>query len=714
MASLPPWTRLVNIACLAVLAASLSFTEHFVPSDGAAEDRFGYSVAIDGSTVVVGAPFDDDEGVDSGSVYVLDSETGQETRKLTASDGTYYESFGYSVAIDGSRIVVGNHWDGDNGFASGSVYVFDRTTGDQTLKLLASDGEMYDWFGYSVAVSGSTIVVGAPFENEKAYASGSVYVFDSVTGQETFKLSPSDGATFDEFGRSVAIDGSRVVVGAPRDGDKGDNSGSVYVFDSVTGQRTFKLTASDGAANDEFGRSVAIDGSTVVVGAPLDDDEGVDSGSVYVFDSETGQEIRKLTASDGAANDEFGRSVAIDGSRVVVGSPLDDDEGADSGSMYVFDRTTGQPTFKLTASDGAPDEWFGYSVAVSGSNVVVGAPVGGASINSGSVYLVTKCSNVFTSNAQLREAVDAWIANETDATRCYGQINDWDVSAVTDFSRVFQLKHDFNSNISNWNVGSGTSFRHMFHGARKFNQPIGDWDVSKGTDFGIMFTDAETFNHDIGDWDVGKGTDFRVMFKYADAFNQDIGSWEVGNGTDFVFMFEGCPIDQDLRGWDVSANAALTGMFKGARKMLLRGFYETPTPEQFTASSPPHASPPPPPPSSPPPPSPPPPSPPPPSPSPPPPSPVATAAVATAARVAAAAAAVLATAAVATAAVATAAVAVATAAVALATAAVATAAVAVATAAVALATAAVATAAVAPAVAPAVAAASMCPRIHGL
>ncbi|CAK0870067.1 unnamed protein product [Prorocentrum cordatum] len=154
------------------------------------------------------------------------------------------------------------------------------------------------------------------------------------------------GPRTDLFGFSVAVssDGARVVVGAYYDDDQGSNSGSVHVFDGTTGARLLKLVASDGAEGDRFGLSVAVssDGARVVVGAYYDDDQGTRSGSVYVFDGTTGERLLKLVASDGAEGDLFGRSVAAssDGARVVVGaSEADNDDGSESGSAYVFDGT---------------------------------------------------------------------------------------------------------------------------------------------------------------------------------------------------------------------------------------------------------------------------------------------------------------------------------------------------------------------------------------
>jgi len=185
--------------------------------------------------------------------------------------------------------------------------------------------------------------------------------------QET-KLTASDAAASDVFGRSVAISGNTALVGASGDDDDDDdtNSGSAYLFDITTGNQLFKLTASDAAALDFFGSSVAISGNTALVGAFGDDDGGSRSGSAYLFDITTGNQLFKLTASDAAAFDLFGKSVAISGNTALVGAN-GDDAGPGSGSAYLFDITTGNQLAKLTASDAAALDFFGWQSAATRS-----------------------------------------------------------------------------------------------------------------------------------------------------------------------------------------------------------------------------------------------------------------------------------------------------------------------------------------------------------
>ncbi len=227
------------------------------------------------------------------------------------------------------------------------------------------------------------------------------YLLLRQAGFDESKLTAFDGAAFERFGTSVAISGDTVVVGAYVDDDNGNNSGSAYIYErNARGKLVLveKIVASDGAAGDHFGYSVAISGDTVVVGANLDDDNGSSSGSAYIFDRNEGGpdnwgEVTKIVASDGAISDQFGKSVAISENTVVVGAFEDDDNGNRSGSAYIFERNEGGPdnwgeVTKILPSNGAAEDRFGVSVAISGDTVVVGAYRSDArGSDSGSAYI---------------------------------------------------------------------------------------------------------------------------------------------------------------------------------------------------------------------------------------------------------------------------------------------------------------------------------------
>lgn len=373
------------------LAESLDTEILLIASDGAEEDQLGQAVAISGNVAIIGADRDDDHGANSGSAYLFDATTGNQLFKLTASDGMKSDAFGHSVAIDGNLALIGAISDDDEiaGHNAGSAYLFDVTTGNQLMKLTASDAGQLDQFGHGVAISGNRMVIGSYLNDDAGANSGSAYIFDTSTGEELYKLTASDAAEGDWFGYWIAIQGNIAVVGARRDDDGGFNSGSAYVFDVTTGEELFKLTASDAGAIAEFGYSAAIDGDRVVIGAFGASDKGYKTGSAYVFDLTTGKELYKLSASDGERGDEFGYAVGISGNLVVVGAFGDDDVGDASGSAYVYDLTFGDEVLKLNASDATTRDEFGTAVGISGNVVVSGAWLNDANgTNVGQAYLI--------------------------------------------------------------------------------------------------------------------------------------------------------------------------------------------------------------------------------------------------------------------------------------------------------------------------------------
>jgi hypothetical protein len=311
-----------------------------------------------------------------------------ETAKIIASDAAINDWFGISVAIYQNYSVIGAR---DDDFERGSAYVFkhDGNSWIQEQKLLASDGEVGDWFGISVAIYGDFVFVGADADdNENGLNAGSVYVFkhEGSTWILQDKLVASDGIANDYFGRYVSIDENYAIIGAYYDDDI---AGSAYVFKRAGNEWTEeeKLTASDRAPGDYFGVSTSIEGDYAIIGAYREDnDNGIDAGSVYVFKrtSRGWLEETKLLASDGISGDRFGISTSIDDTYLVIGSYYDDGY---TGSAYVFNKTsTGWvEENKLIALDGEINDFFGRSVSIYRDSILVGA--WGDTSYSGSAYI---------------------------------------------------------------------------------------------------------------------------------------------------------------------------------------------------------------------------------------------------------------------------------------------------------------------------------------
>ena len=372
---------LVLTSATATRAQSI-FERKLTASDASSDDHFGLAVGISGNTAVVGARGADSAVFDEGSAYLFDVHTGAELFKLAAADLLPGDGFGRSAAISGDAVIVGAPARPNR---PGSAYLFDVASGQERFRLTPSDGLLVREFGGSVGISGNTAIVGTHPDAADNNGFGVAYLFDVTTGQERLRLTPDGDVPLSEFSYAVAISGNTAIVGA-RGGDV-SRSGSAFLFDVHTGRQLFKLTPSDGRANDVFGEAVAISGNTAIVGAALHGEAGNETGAAYLFDVTTGEQLFKLTASDGAQGDEFGWSVAIDGNTALVGAYLDDDDGNLSGAAYLFDVITGQELLKLTASDAAEGDYFG-TVGISGNVSIVGAHRDDdAGSSSGSAYL---------------------------------------------------------------------------------------------------------------------------------------------------------------------------------------------------------------------------------------------------------------------------------------------------------------------------------------
>jgi len=305
-------------------------------------------------------------------------------QKLIAGDSGAGDDFGWSVSLSGDTVLIGAYLDDDNGADSGSAYVYTRTAGTwtQQAKLLAGDGAEGDYFGYSVVLAGDTALIGAWGDDDNGGNSGSAYVFirTGTTWTQQAKLLASDGAVEDHFGCSVSLAGNTALIGAEQDDDNGELSGSVYVFTrtGTTWVQQQKLLPLDGQEGGFFGYSISLDKNTALIGATGYDYNGaMDSGCVYVFTrtSTIWTQQAKLLSSDISEADNFGVSVSLNGNTALIGAETNDN-GVNSGSAYVFIRTgtTWTQQRKLLASDSAADKFFGYSVSLSGDIALIGAP----------------------------------------------------------------------------------------------------------------------------------------------------------------------------------------------------------------------------------------------------------------------------------------------------------------------------------------------------
>lgn len=338
-------------------------------SDGESDNAFGYSVSLDGEYALIGAYLSHNH---MGSAYVYKGyeSTWIEQDILTASDGEFLDNFGYTVSIDGDYALIGSYRDDD---FKGAAYVFKREGSNwiEQDKLTASDAEEMDLFGYSVSIDGDYALIGALMDDDYI---GSAYVFkrDGSTWIEEDKLVASNGENGDIFGCSVSLDGDYALIGAA-EGNYYRGYAFVFKRDGSSWVQEFILTAPDGGSDDNFGRSVSLDGEYALIGAWKNDHA---KGAAYVFKREGSIWLDKAKLTDlyGEIKDYFGASVSLDGEYALIGSFGDE---SDTGSACVFKRDgeTWYQEDKFCASDGEPDDVFGLSVSLDGDYALIGAYV---------------------------------------------------------------------------------------------------------------------------------------------------------------------------------------------------------------------------------------------------------------------------------------------------------------------------------------------------
>ena len=459
---------------------------NILASDGQAGDYFGRSVAVSGNVMVIGADHNDDKGNESGSAYVFrfNGLNWIEETKLLPAEGAPEQAFGSSVTVSGNIALIGARRDDENGDNSGSAYIFrfDGSKWIEETKLLPSDGTSGDEFGSSVAISGDLAIVGAEWKDLVGPDMGAAYVFrfDGANWNQEKQLLPTDLASthHDHFGYSVAISGESALIGAPYHEGTGNNSGLVYAyrFDGSDWIEEARLLPADIAAGDFFGISVAISRNVAVMGASSNGAMGV-TGSAYVyrFNGSNWLEETKLLPSDGAADDMFGWSVSASSETLVIGARDDDDNGSKSGSAYVFNFNGANwiEEAKLIPTDGAAGDWFGNTLAIEGNEVVIGAYNNDDNgDNSGSAYIF-KINNSSWSEIESSTENDGtylWAIEEPTSSRCRIRITSLSNPSVFDTSdRNFNIiKEPY---VSNLTPTSG---------------PPGTYMIIEGQDFGIL------------------------------------------------------------------------------------------------------------------------------------------------------------------------------------------------------------------------------------
>ncbi|CAM4134439.1 FG-GAP repeat protein [Pseudoalteromonas ostreae] len=379
------------LCCFTVIVTCQSNAKQhkLLADDAKAEDHFGFSVAIDGTTALVGAfKADVNNNQDSGAAYVysLGATGWQQQAKLVAAPAYTEDTLGGNVALKNNLAMLGASQRDGKSKDSGAVFAFEKDANlwSQKQILTANDAKSGDAFGQSIALTERFLVIGAPHSDAPLKDSGAAYLYvrDNNSWQFQAKLTAKDGAEGDLFGISVAIDGDTVLVGADLNDEKAEKAGAVYayVFNGKQWHQQAKLMAKDGANTDIFGVRVALSGDTALISARRDDIEGVgtDAGSAYIFERTKGiwTQAQKLVAPDGKADDRFARGVALNKDTALISAMHHDENGQNAGALYVFKKQLGQWRYasKIVATGGLPEDRFGWNVALTDNTAIIAAP----------------------------------------------------------------------------------------------------------------------------------------------------------------------------------------------------------------------------------------------------------------------------------------------------------------------------------------------------
>ena len=396
-------SSMMTFALCTSMAAGGIFGESaiLIASDAAENDRFGSNICISGDLAAVASTKNDDQGDDSGSVYLFHRQsdnTWLETAKLIPEDISTNDKFGSGISIDGDRMIIGAQYAMNNGSRCGCTYIYERQSDGtwlQQAKMVPWDGEGQDNFGDEVCLQGDLAIISNPRDDSN---SGSVRIHERQadgTWPETGRLDLGNGEPGQFFGQSISISGNALLVGA---GGVGEFTGAAYYYvRQADGQWLLEevFMADDGDPGDQFGTSVHLHAGRAVIGAFKDSDQASFGGSAYVFECIPGGgwgQFAKLTAPATATEDYFGRCVRVLGNRILVGAEGQDVAANNGGALYSFRHQldgTWTHTATMTSSDASSGDLFGRSFDLMGTRVIAGSYVNDTSAgsNAGAAYI---------------------------------------------------------------------------------------------------------------------------------------------------------------------------------------------------------------------------------------------------------------------------------------------------------------------------------------
>ncbi len=399
----------------------------------ATDDAFGVGLAMNDQYIAVGSYRDDVSVGHDGRVYLYSANTGAYVRTILGPDPQDNGSFGRSIALEGDLMLVGSPVDGQPGVGTpGAGYLFNPNTGAQIAYFLAEIRSPGDRIGESVALQQPLALLGSPGNDDNGPSTGAVHAFLTNLLFQLTTIYPDTPIIDERFGASVAIDGDFIVVGAPGSSTSGSLTGSVYVFDVNSGAQLHRIVPAGSAAGDFVGTSVDVQDGVIAIGAPFHDAPGMSGvGIVYTYNAASGTLINTFNPPMPSVLQQFGTSVALDGSRLVVGAPYTYANTPFEGSVYVFDNGTVEEVNVFSIPDG---QTFGRHVAASGGRTVASGP--GLDPNEGYAALIERFCDADINADGVRDFFDvsAFLKLSFDYNGD-GVFNFFDVSAfLTDFN----------------------------------------------------------------------------------------------------------------------------------------------------------------------------------------------------------------------------------------------------------------------------------------
>tara|TARA_R110000744_G_scaffold116348_9_gene217571 strand:- start:2359 stop:3798 length:1440 start_codon:yes stop_codon:yes gene_type:complete len=374
---------LIRTCCLALCSYITSISVAQIVSDSAIlydlrmqnGNEFGHAMAIDGDLIVASGVRARATGSNfpTGVVYVIDSSTNLIVSELFPPEHKYESLFGWSVDIDGNLVVVGARDSDTRGNLAGSAYLFNGNTGDLLFELIPSISEDLDKFGTSVAISDGLIAIGS---RRSLNDHGRVHLFSAFTGEELLILHSPNPSPNDIFGGAVEFHDDFLAVGSAGSDVVLENAGAVYVFSTTNFELIHTVTPSD--FDLEFGRgfgvAISAHSGIMAVSAIFDHDQRSRSGAVYLYDIQSGNELRKIKSETPLEGQHFGISIHLSKDMLVVGA-RDNYFGHNSGIVYMMSRHSGKQLARLAPDDGRQEYYIGQSVvATDGYEVWAGAP----------------------------------------------------------------------------------------------------------------------------------------------------------------------------------------------------------------------------------------------------------------------------------------------------------------------------------------------------